>query len=459
MKRRFLLAVLISILSLLCLSCKIFGTDSSLDAVLITDIHFNPFSNATIARMLDQENWENWDSIFQQTIYPLSVGGNETNPALLDSVISAMRKNTSMPECVIFCGDILGHGFNETYADITGNTDAASTEKFVLKTVSYVMSKVASVYPDVPVFFTLGNNDSYAGDYLLEDGGAFLADSAAPLFEICIKDDDLRSAFMTEYSEHGHYSLDVPGEGHIRLVSLNTIFMSSRYAGSNATRSAYAELDWFEQTLRQARNENRKVWLITHIPPGIDVFGYLHGYGSCGNPPLQIKADYTERFLGILRMYSETVAAIFTGHTHMDDFRLLFPEGTRSGALEAFIISPALSPLFGQNPAFRTIDFDTSSGEIENMAVWYTSSGADVQEALWEQEYDFKDSYGLSPTPENLETIARHFQYNATLKTHYINFYYVNKKPAPIATIWKWYWCSILNIEPEYYMVDCPDCP
>jgi hypothetical protein len=426
---------------------------------LITDIHFNPFSNATIARKLDLEDWKNWDNIFQQTTYPLSVGGQETNPALLDSVLSAIHKKTDIPDCVIFCGDILVHGFNKNYADITGNSDAASAEKFVLKTVSYVMSKVSSVYPDVPVFFTLGNNDSYAGDYLLEDAGAFLSDSAAPLFEICIKDNDLRSEFMAEYSEHGHYSLDVPGEERIRVVSLNTIFLSSRYAGSNATRVAHAELDWLEQTLMQARNENRKVWLVTHIPPGIDVFGYLHGYGSCGNPPLQIKADYTKRLLNILRMYSETVAAIFTGHVHMDDFRLLFPKGTRTGALEAFIISPALSPLFGQNPAFRTIDFDSYSGEIQNMAVWYTSSGADVQEAVWEQEYDFKDSYGLSPAPKNLETIARHFQYNATWKNNYTDFYYVSKKPAPIKDIWKWYWCSILNIEPEYYMVDCPDCP
>jgi hypothetical protein len=107
----------------------------------------------------------------------------------------------------------------------------------------------------------------------------------------------------------------------------------------------------------------------------------------------------------------------------------------------------------------KKIDFDTNSGEIENMAVWYTSQGSDVQQAVWEKEYDFKTAYGESPTPENLEDIARSFQYDTTLRDNYINFYYVNNQPAPIRGTWKWYWCSILNIEPEYHMVDCPHCP
>lgn len=460
MNIRFYSVLFIIILCIPIVSCNISDSDNTrLDAVLITDIHFNPFTNASIAKELDLKEWKDWDTIFKKTSYSLSVTGQETNPALLDSVISAIDTHTHIPDCIIFCGDILAHGFNKRYAETTGNTDSDSNKKFIIKTISYVMNKISSIYPEIPVFFTLGNNDSYAGDYILQDGGAFLADSAEPLFEICIKDNELRSEFIREYSDHGHYSVDLPGEENIRLISLNTIFMSSHYPNSNSTQPGTAELNWLENVLDQARSQNKKVWLITHIPPGIDVYNYLHRSAGCGNPPLQIQADYSKQLLEIIRSYRETIAAMFTGHVHMDDFRLVFPAGTRSGALEAFIISPALSPLFGQNPAFRTIDFDTTSGEIENMAVWYTSQGSDVQQAVWEKEYDFKNAYGESPTPENLENIARNFQYDTTLRDNYINFYYVNNQPAPIRDTWKWYWCSILNIEPEYYMVDCPLCP
>ena len=41
-------------------------------------------------------------------------------------------------------------------------------------------------------------------------------------------------------------------------------------------------------------------------------------------------------------------------------------------------------------------------GKIGTVFFSKPSSGADVQEAVWEQEYDFKDSYGLSPTLEGI---------------------------------------------------------
>jgi hypothetical protein len=47
--------------------------------------------------------------------------------------------------------------------------------------------------------------------------------------------------------------------------------------------------------------------------------------------------------------YSNTIVASFAGHTHMDDFRLI---GGREGRYAFALITPAVSPIFGQNPGF-----------------------------------------------------------------------------------------------------------
>ena len=69
----------------------------------------------------------------------------------------------------------------------------------------------------------------------------------------------------------------------------------------------------------------------------------------------------------MLRRYADTVAASFAGHTHMDDFRLI---GDAGGRYAFALITPAVSPIFGQNPAFRTIDYD-GPGAVLDQTTYY----------------------------------------------------------------------------------------
>ena len=64
------------------------------------------------------------------------------------------------------------------------------------------------------------------------------------------------------------------------------------------------------------------------------------------------RPDYEARFEQLLTRYHDTIMASFAGHTHMDEFRL-----TKSGSQTVGLIlqTPAISPIFGQNPAFKII--------------------------------------------------------------------------------------------------------
>ena len=68
--------------------------------------------------------------------------------------------------------------------------------------------------------------------------------------------------------------LSAPG---IRLVSLNTVFFSVKYnnaCGSSDQTPALDAMRWQAAELERAKRAGERVWLLMHIPPGIN------GYSS-----------------------------------------------------------------------------------------------------------------------------------------------------------------------------------
>ena len=99
----------------------------------------------------------------------------------------------------------------------------------------------------------------------------------------------------------------------------------------------------------------------------------------------------------LLRRYADTVIASFAGHTHMDDFRLI---GDAEGHYGFALITPAVSPIFGQNPAFRTVAYDAAGGildhttyELANLPQATTAAGGVPPE--WRAEYTFTRQWSL----------------------------------------------------------------
>jgi hypothetical protein len=78
----------------------------------------------------------------------------------------------------------------------------------------------------------------------------------------------------------------------------------------------------------------------------------------------------------------------------MDEFRLIGDGGQRNGFV---LVTPAISPIFGQNPAFRTVTF-TSSGNLLDQTTWYLANlpAAGTQTAPeWKREYRFTKAWNL----------------------------------------------------------------
>ncbi|MBV9247743.1 MAG: hypothetical protein JO227_00655, partial [Acetobacteraceae bacterium] len=198
-----------------------------------------------------------------------------------------------------------------------------------------------------------------------------------------------------------------------RVLSTNTNFLSTHYrntCGSPAEGDpGKVTLAWLEAELAAAKAAGERVWLLYHIPPGIDGYATLQK-GSCPSTmiPMWDRA-HAEAFSVLWRRYSDTFTVSFAGHTHMDDFRLAGDTEARYGFA---LITPAVSPIFGQNPAFRTVDYDAAGGILDQTTYFLTNFAAGAAEgaaAEWRAEYTFTKEWNLPrvdlPSLERLYTL------------------------------------------------------
>jgi hypothetical protein len=97
---------------------------------------------------------------------------------------------------------------------------------------------------------------------------------------------------------------------------------------------------------------------------------------------------WTSRFDSIMKDYQTTIVASFAGHNHTDDFRVI-NAGEAGG--DFVLIDPPISPIYGQNPAFRVVAFGADGGLADQSTYYLTNLKAAGSETpgKWMREYNF----------------------------------------------------------------------
>ncbi len=384
--------LLLPLLLLLLFSCGggDSGNGSDNQVLWLSDIHFDPFADPDIVPELAATDHEQWERIFARShiheAYPSA--GQETNYRLLHESLQDMRRSIADPDFILFTGDFLTHHFNDNYVSLTGDKSQAGLRYFIDKTLGYLVARVLEYYPEAPVFFCLGNNDSYEGDYKITQNSPFLAASAR-IFDPLIKTDANRSSFMDTYLQGGQYEMTLP-QANARLLAINANFFSP-HAPEESRESAREQLDWLESRLSAAAQDQTRIWILLHTPPGVDVFATRKA-----NPedpafletviPL-IREENLSRLHQILVSYHAQVKAIFAGHIHRDDFRLI---RTDQGAVAVTLVVPAISPVFANNPAYKILSYDPATLVVQDYAVRYL----DAKDQAWQTGQRFSQAYG-----------------------------------------------------------------
>jgi sphingomyelin phosphodiesterase acid-like 3 len=257
----------------------------------------------------------------------------------------------------------MAHGFDCKFKSVLPNATSADYRAFTIKTIRFVIAQLQTAAPGVPVYTALGNNDSDCGDYKLDTNSEFLKQVGESVTQHFPPRE--RTTAQAAFSQTGSYSVTLPSPiANTRLIVLDDIFLSAKYtacSGKPDTASQDAQYDWLAAELESAQHTKQNVWVMAHIPPGIDSHATLaHLGGPCGKSPKMLLSS--GRLAQQLTDSADSIKLAIFGHTHQDEIKLLEadadPGQQNHGPAIPVKLVAAISPINGNLPSFTVAQID-----------------------------------------------------------------------------------------------------
>jgi sphingomyelin phosphodiesterase acid-like 3 len=324
-------------------------------------------------------------------------------------------------------------------------------EAFVEKTIDFVASRLRADYPGVPVYIATGNNDSACGDYRFDPESSF-----AEAFMRVVRDSlppASRATLQAGDGNDGSYSvmMAAPME-RTRLIVLNDVYFSPKYrtcGGADDPAPAAAQLAWLARQLQQAQAMKEHVWVMGHIPPGVNAYATLSKIDDvCGSGDVDmfLKSD---QLTNQLAQFTGVIRLVLFAHTHMDEFRLLRARDDGNNPTQAVAVKlvPSISPVNGNNPAFTLARVDPATVVLKDYEVIAASNQTGIG-TTWTKEYDFAEVYHEPDfSPASLQHLMADFRDDPHAQSpasrEYIRDYYVGDRARELSPFWPQYVCSL----------------
>ncbi len=194
----------------------------------------------------------------------------------------------------------------------------------------------------------------------------------------------------TEADKTGAYSTKFPG-GNLRIISLNTnmYYRSNFWLFEKAMeRDPNGQIAWLVHELDAAEKAGERVYIMGHMPLG-------------GSDTFHDQSNYLDQ---IINRYSSTIAAMFYGHTHMDQFQISYSDYSQrlaSNAVMMSYIAPSLTPTSGM-PSFRVYDVDPVTFAVLDITTYIadmTNAAFQTTGPVWTKLYSAKEAYGPAVNP------------------------------------------------------------
>lgn len=422
--------------------------------LVLADIHFDPFTACydkterpcpMIKKLLAASAHE-WSAILRAEDTKAPVYREDTNYTLLTSSLLAAKHAAEAQhvQYVLVLGDFVGHDFRKFYKKYSLDGSRIGYQAFVKKLLIFLNNEISDTFPSLDVYSLIGNNDAYLGDYYSNPHGQFYKDTGM-LWSGLIKNKLNRAEMQREFPIAGYYAVDVPAQGVMRLIMMNTVLFSNKGRGKNLEQASRQEFDWLHDELMMAKQKNQKVIIGMHIPEGIDVYSSLRI--KLFNLVEFWRPDATERFQNELEQFAPEISAIFAGHLHTDWFQVR----RFDNFVEIPILgTPSISPIFGNNPGFKIYSYGTETGQLDDFVTYYYP--VNDNNRSWKMEYDFSKIYKPNCQECPVATGMNALQQTGVLANFYKIFYAVKTTSQPITTKWNpYYWCAIREVKRAGY--------
>jgi hypothetical protein len=313
------------------------------------------------------------------------------------SMFDHMQPYISNASFAIFTGDVASH-------DKAWQLSRAYQRYEEYQTLKTFKAQLGGI----PLYPTLGNHDSFPSDqntpYWWAQNGAVDEFQWEYDFytQLWAQNGWITPATEAQARAHyGAYSTITP-QG-LKIISINTDFWykNNFFNYVNTTNPDNSGmLRFLTDELQTAEDAGQRVWIIGHVPAGYD------GSNPIINPP--------NLFYSIVQRYSPaTIANVFWGHNHRDQFYLyysypstknatMFIPGTfnTSTPLMTAWLSQSLTTLGGLNGGWRYYDVDAETFTVYDSHNYYANISVAVDDTSvpWQFLYSARATYDPNGT-------------------------------------------------------------
>lgn len=351
------------------------------------------------------------------TASPPARSGSDTNVPLLQSAIAEMRRVDPHPPVVVIGGDMVAH-----------HIDPAQ----VVPTIASLAGTFDRAFPHAQFVIALGNNDSPCGDYGISRDSPFLR-AVAGAWGPLVNRGGAAPAFLRTFAHDGFYTTRLPIPRTEAIVVNDTGWSPRAHAcegGSDAANATVADLG-----RALAARPGERHWVLMHIPPGIDAFSTVQIVHRLAVVPL-LDPGYRTQFEGAVGAPRADVALVVAAHIHRFAYRILGAHGPHPVPLLSI---PAISPVYGNAPAFLTVDVagDGTVGNVEEHA---------FVRGAWEDAGGTR-TLGLHAfTASGLAALQARLTDDTPLRATFARLYNGRRRGEINAGNWRAYWCAATEL-------------
>ena len=443
-------------------------TPTTIPALFLSDIHLDPFADPAKVARLNASPIAQWPAILTAPASPTQpqdsaalsnacpTRGIDTPNVLWQSSLHAIRTHAASVRFVTVSGDLLAHSFDCKYKTLLPAATHADYVAFTEKTAAYIVTGLRATLPGIPVYIALGNNDSACGDYHLDPAHDDLLARLAPtVADAAGLPDADRASLLHDFTTGGYYNVPLADTPHTRLIVLDDIYLSAKYTACSGTPDpapGIAQLAWLDAQLADARQRNERVWVLAHIPPGVDLVATARKLTNlCGGAQMQMFLS-SERLAEVLTNYRDTIHLTLFGHTHTDEMHLLTSStDAKPGIGVPLKIVASITPINGNRPTFTVARINPATANLADYTVFEASNLTGIA-TTWSAEYTYSTAYhqpAFNATAAS--TLIADFQSDPSAQTSASQSYLRNYFPGAgnltilLQTVWPQYTCSMAH--------------
>lgn len=301
---------------------------------------------------------------------------NDLDKPTLINLLATIHENIqdskiAKPKFILFLGDVVGH--------------LRLHKECVLESETAVFKLLKQTFPDTPLLYIFGNNDSFDANY----GPFYSRKFQMSPYKVAMiagwHDGFLSSGFVcgkgifpcliNKDVTHGYYAAYLAPK--LKFLALNSVLFSPPSNGGTQ-HDATDELLWLKTQLQMAANNGESVLIAMHIPPGRNVYDHSNF----------LQTEFNTTFLDLINSYKKNIIGILTAHTHAEELKVMQPKDKK--IITGVLFTAALSTSHANMPSVKTFYYEQDANKwvLTNYETFHFLTSNHL-----EKLYDFNNYY------------------------------------------------------------------